>query len=187
MSFYTFFPNLPNPPDDPSDDVDGMQTNSMSMGGPSGILTQNHIGFNANNGGQHTSIQFNQDASYVPSPPVSPPQLFTKSFFSLPQLYFYSGDAAHSANQYYLTGTNYSTYLLGGLIIKGGQFTPTLGNHPYTYSTAFPNGTLSVFTTCSQNSLTIFAQNVTAISASGFSFSTNAQGTVIFYYMAIGY
>ena len=151
MTEFTYFPTLPNPPDDPADDVAGMQTNAGSI---NGIIPVDHIGFNVINGGQHKQITFNQDASYVPIPPVSPPVLFTDTVAGLPQLKFFSGDAAHSANQYVVgvaNNTPGSTFLLGGIIVKWFTVTFTGSFQVFTFAgvgvAAFPNNAFAASVT----------------------------------------
>lgn len=141
---------IPNPPNDPASDVSTMQTNAASIGS---IISVDHVGFNTAGGGQHNQVTFN--ANNVPIPPVSPPILFTNTVQSLPQLFFYSGSAVRSSNQYYnsvATGNAVqgSALLLGGVIIKWGTYTIPGGNFalPITFNTAFPNSIFSVTVTC---------------------------------------
>lgn len=139
---FTYFPNLPNPPDDPADDVAGVQTNSASI---ASLVAVDHVGFNKAGGGQHAQVTFN--ANNVPTPPVSPPVLFTNTVNGLPELFFYSGDSAHSSTQYAASG-NGSALLLGGLIVKWGSGTLSA---PYSstgtsisFTSAFPNNCFAV-------------------------------------------
>lgn len=60
MTFQTYNLNLPNPPDDPANDVSGMQTNTNSI---SGLLLQDHFGFNDNAGGNHKQVHLKNEAA----------------------------------------------------------------------------------------------------------------------------
>ncbi len=112
---FTFNNAIPFATHDPSADQPIMLANNIAS---DGIIAVDHRGYNVNNGGQHTSIHFNQDASYVPAPPVSPPQLFTETLDGKIALKYYSGDLANTSDQYVVSGTSGSTMLLGGIIIK---------------------------------------------------------------------
>lgn len=138
MANYQFFTAIPASGNNPSVDQPNMQTNNAST---SALIGTDHITFNAANGGQHKQITFNQDASYVPTPPVSPPVLFTNTVAGSPQLFYYSGDAAHSSNQYTVSQSNGSTFLLGGMILKWGQvaFSGVGTSVTITFTNAFPN------------------------------------------------
>lgn len=158
-----------------------MLTNTQSI---EGLIAVDHVGFNANNGGQHKAIEFNQDASYVPTPPVSPPQLFTNTVAGLPQLFYYSGDAAHSSNQY-VNNANGSTFLFGGMILKWGNVTIGSTATTVTFPVSFPNGCYAVVLTANNGSVpTTFA--VTATTAANFTAKGNVVNPNVFY-MAIGY
>ena len=154
---FSYNGSIPNPPNDPASDVGTMQTNATSIGS---IIAVDHVGFNVAGGGQHAQVTFN--ANNVPSSfPVSPPVLFTNTVAALPQLFFYSGTAAKSSNQYYNSANagnavQGSAVLLGGLIIKWGTFTITNNNlsQTITYNngsgnTPFPNSCFSAVVTCS--------------------------------------
>ncbi len=185
MTNWTFDDTIPATNDNPSDDQPGMLDNNIST---LGIIAINHVGFNFNNGGQHTAIQFNIDADYTPSGTVSPPALFITFGVPVPQLRFYSGTPGESANQY-TSATNWSTFLFNGMIMKGGTITTTGLVTVYTFSALtlndYPNNNYSIVLTplVVINGLS-FA--VTAISTSGFTVTTNAVTPYSLYFMAIG-
>lgn len=155
MTIYTYFPNIPNPPDAPADDVASMQTNSASI---AGIIGVDHVGFGSSGNGQHKQVTFN--ANNVPTLPTTFPALFTNvptSYGGTPnyaQLFFYSGSASQSANQYVLTGTG-SVLLLGGIILKWGTVTiPNgAGSQPGSFSPSFPNNSFSLVFTPGPNTV----------------------------------
>lgn len=185
---YSFNNAIPAANNNPSTDQPDMLINNIST---AAILAVDHIGFNVTNGGQHKSIHFNQDASYVPVPPVSPPQLFTKTVSALPQLFYYSGTAAQSSNQYN-QAANFSTFLLGGLILKGGSITMT-STAAFTYAglvpalEPFPNATLGVYLTPAAGSANNGNYLVSAISATGFTVVNSGISSKTYYFLAIGY
>jgi hypothetical protein len=123
------------------------------------------------------------------------PVAFTKIVDVLPQLYFYSGTEAQSKDQY-TRDTNFSTFLMGGLILKGGVFSATVNSNAVTYSTlsvplaAFPNNTLAVFFT-NKNTTNGRASNynVTAMTSTGFTvtITANAGANFDIMFVAIGY
>lgn len=191
MTNFTFNRNIPDGPNNPSEDQPRMKVNTNST---DDLIAVDHTSFNVNNGGQHKSIHFNIDASYVPVPPVSPPELFIKTMSpnagigSLPELFYYSGSAAQSSNQYYNTSVaSYSTFLFGGMILKGGTFTGTSpGSTVVTYAAAFPNATLGVFLTAVTSGASVLNHAVTAKSAGSFTV-TATSAAVVWQYLAIGY
>lgn len=180
---------IPATNNDPSVDQPDMLINTQSI---NGILATDHISFNAQNGGQHKAIHFNQDASYVPVVfPVNPPQLFTDVVAGLPQLKFYSGTQNQSANQYSLA-SNWSTFVFGGMVLKGGMITVSFTTQVFTYSTLspalqpFPNATLSVILTPISNTPGGVLFNVPAVTSTTFTVRTSVTG-VQYYFLAIGY
>lgn len=180
MALYPFDDAVPATNDNPSSDQPDMLVNNQST---LGILGTDHITFNLNNGGQHKAITFNQDASYVPTPSVSPPQLFTDVIAGLPQLFYYSGDTAHSANQY-VVGANGSTFLLGGIIIKWGF--GALSGAPTGFATAFPNNCFAVVITGASGAYTGGFVATSLTTSSFISTRTSGSGATGFYYVAIG-
>lgn len=156
MGMFTFNAGIPAGQDNPSDDQPPMQNNNISS---LGIIAVDHVGYNTSGGGQHTKITFNQDASYVPIPTVNPPQLFTniQDGFTNPlpgglaQLFYYSGDTAHSSNQY-LSALTGSTYLFGGIILKWGLVNGALDNNIIGFPNPFPNNCFAIQLTNFQGS-----------------------------------
>lgn len=180
MSSFTFYNNIPQPGDNPSNSQAQFLQNFTAIGGTNSWTTQDHFGFGTGTDGQHKQITF--ASNNTPTSPTSPPILFTKlDSFSIPQLFYYTGTAAQSANQYSIAQG--STMLLGGIILKWG-FGPT-GALAVAYSVAFPHATLNV-------QITAYADgrqyNVTGgFTANGFTYNTNPTGGTQFYWTAIGY
>lgn len=143
MTTYPYFPAIPNPPNDPGDDVANMQTNSASI---SGLISEDHVPFNAIGGGFHEQVTF-----YANNPPgsfpVIPPVIFTNIVDgvgnslpgSVPQSFFYSGIQANSATQCQVASQG-SMVMFGGIILKWGSFGITgTASAPITYASPFPN------------------------------------------------
>jgi hypothetical protein len=180
--------NIPNPPNDPADDVSTMQSNAAAIGT---IIAVDHVGFNVAGGGQHAQVTFN--ANNVPTPPVSPPVLFTDAPANhggsggntVPELFFYSGNAPQSSNQFVLTG-NGSVLLLGGIIIKWGQVGAAVNGNTYTFASAFPNNVFSVVVTFNGASVPPNIVGTNGYTTTGFTFRSNAGGGVPVSYIAIG-
>jgi len=187
---FPYSPAIPNPPNDPADDVSIMQTNAESI---SSILAVDHVGFNLSAGGQHKQITFN--SNNPPAPPVSPPVLFTNNQDgagnnlpgSLAELFFYSGSAAHSANQYNVTGTNGSVLLPMGIILKWGSATFVGSQSPsVTFTNAFPNNCFGVQLSLLNAGGTQTQNRLSTVTTSGFTASVNASGSSTWYWLAIG-
>jgi hypothetical protein len=162
-----------------------MQINSGSI---AGLVSTDHVGFNVAGGGQHKQVTFN--SNNVPGIfPVTPPVLFTQipTGLALPELFYYSGDAAHSSNQYVVTSTstNGSAMMLGGIIIKWGSIASINNGHDLTFVSPFPNACFSVQVTLN------IASSVTPIGINGFTktkftFRSTVGGGVPITYIAIG-
>lgn len=179
---FSFNTGIPATNNNPSVDQPDMQINNVST---DAILAVDHISFNTANGGQHKQITFNQDASYVPVPPVSPPVLFTDIVNALPELKFFSGDAAHSSDQY-VVGTTGSVLLFNGIIIKWGTGTASLGGvvNNFVPNNSFPNNcfvVIPVNTAGASRSLRVLVVTTSSFTA----FSDNVLASSI-RYIAIG-
>jgi|ERR1700755_2821456 len=135
MSTFPFSTTIPAANNDPADDQPLMLINNSST---SGLVAVDHVGFNVTAGGFHKQITF--ASNNVPSPPASPPVLFTNDVNALPELFFYSGDAAHSSTQYVAAG-NGSSLQLGGVVLKWGtaSFSGTNSTLVVNFVSAFPN------------------------------------------------
>jgi hypothetical protein len=188
MTIYNYFPNIPNPPDAPADDVASMQTNSASIAGLIGV---DHVGFGVSGNGQHKQVTFN--GNNVPGVfPVSPPVLFTQNDASnLPQLFFYSGSAVRSSNQYTAAGSG-SVLLLGGIIIKWGTWSlaPNVLSASVTFANAFPNNVFALtfgsnVTGPVATNLPVYS-NLTPTGFTGQRQINNNSGTYQYFYIAIG-
>lgn len=182
---------IPNPPNDPADDVATMQSNAGAI---STIIAVDHVGFNVSGGGQHNQVTFN--ANNVPVPTVNPPVLFTNNQDgagtslpgSLSQLFFYSGDAAHSKNQYNITGSNGSVLLPMGMILKWGSQSFSGSQNPsVTFTNAFPNNCFGVqLTLLNANGTVPAAWRLSTVTASGWTGNVQATGSTTMYWLAIG-
>jgi hypothetical protein len=189
---FSYNPSLPNPPNDPADDVPGMQTNTGSV---SSLVAVDHVGFNISGGGQHKQVTFS--SNNVPSPPVSPPILFTNNPggapLNYPQLFFYSGNSAQSSSQYVIAGSG-STFIFGGLILKWGSATITGGPSAVTFASAFPNNCYTVIAqpvnagapTVANDYVYVSSPSTAGFNATATRRITLASNTVTFYYIAIG-
>lgn len=113
-------PTKPAANDKPSNDQAPMQTNFASI---KQLIDVDHVDFADGQYGKHKQVAF--PFNNVPTFPLAAPTLFTDVVAGLSQLKFFSGTAAQSANQY-VVGTNGSTFLLGGIIIK--WFTTSVTN-----------------------------------------------------------
>jgi len=190
MSTFAYSPGIPNPPNDPADDVASMQNNAGSIGS---IIAVDHVGFNVAGGGQHAKVTFN--SNNPPTPPVSPPVLFTNNQDgagnnlpgSLAELFFYSGSAAQSKNQYNITGSNGSVMTNMGIIIKWGtdSFSGSAGI-AVNFANAFPNNCFNVQLSLLNTGGTQTQSRLATVSASGFTGSVNASGSSTLYWVAIG-
>lgn len=199
MTFWTFNSGIPAANNDPSVDQPGMLNNNIST---IGILGTDHVTFNSNGpvgppnggGGQHLQISFN--GNNVPSVPPNLPTLFVNIQDgagnnlpgSLPELFYYSGSAAHSNNQYVSTA-NGSVLLMGGIILKWGVATlPGTGfNQSVSFPVSFPNNCFSVtaISTAASNGVTVAA--CAAMNPGGFTAIKSSSSAVLpITYMAIG-
>lgn len=193
MTLFQFDTTVPATNDNPSADQPDMLVNNQSI---NGILGVDHVTFNLNNGGQHTAITFNQDASYVPSAfPVSPPKLFTNTVdgagnalpSGVPELFFYSGSAVQSKNQYVSQPVG-SVLLPGGIIMKWGAVAGVTDGTAITFGVAFPNNVFSLQvsggTSSSPQPTINFSQST--LTTSGFTAKITGTQPVNLYYIAIG-
>ena len=137
---------VPNENNYPGDDQPIMLSNCLAI---AQFVAIEHVPFNQTVSGYHNQVTF--AANNVPSSfPITPPVLFTNFVGggSLPQLFYYSGTAAQSANQYStlsMAATFVSTFLFGGVILKCESAAVGSGPTIITYASgAFPNNTIQV-------------------------------------------
>jgi hypothetical protein len=181
----SYDPTKPAANDKPSNDQAPMQQNFSSI---KDLIDVDHVDFSNAAYGEHKQVTF--ASNNVPMPPVSPPILFTDTVEGLPQLKFFSGDAAHSANQYVLAGSG-STFLLGGIILKWGSYTMANGvaTVPVAFANSFPNNVYSIVfgsnVSGNPNNLPI-AQALTTAGFTAARVSGSSGGTFTYYYIAIG-
>lgn len=180
MDTFTFDTTQPATGTAPSQSQPIMQTNNLST---YNMLAVDHITFNNTSGGQHKQITFN--SNNVPSVPTSHPTLFTNIANGISQLFFYSGSAQQSSNQYYFdSGPNNegSTFLLGGIIMKWGTVTLSTPFQTINFQVQFPNHCFVVLTQpINSNAVALL---VTGENTSGFTTSFGNDAT--YYYCAIG-
>lgn len=179
---FSFNTNIPAAPNDPSVDQPDMLTNNQST---NLLLAVDHISFNTAGGGQHKQVTFN--GNNVPTPPVTPPVLFTNTVAGLPQLFFYSGDATHSSSQY-VNNAQGSTFVLGGMIMKWGFFGPISDNQVINFPVAFPNNCYTVVATPVKSGAfgnLVFTIRTTP-TVTGFQVRTNGVVLDAISYIAIG-
>jgi len=174
--------DIPDGPNNPSNDQPKMKVNTNAIDSWTAV---DHVRFSASPAGTHKQVTFS--SNNVPTPPVVPPILFTNTVAGLPQLFFYSGDATHSSNQYNAT-TQGTTFTLGGIIIKWGFLGP-IGDHAtISFPVAFPNNCYTVVATPvksgSFGSLIFTLQTTPTIS--GFQVRTNGVTLDAVSYVAIG-
>lgn len=109
---------IPAASHNPSNDQPNMLQNNDNI---PALISVDHVNFNTAGSGQHLRVTFN--SNNVPSFPLLNPTLFTNNdAFAIPQLFYYTGSAPTSANQYTLTA-NGSALLFGGIIAKWGVVT----------------------------------------------------------------
>lgn len=139
----TWTTNIPAPTDILSVSQGDLQNNNNANETAFGI---DHVAFTLANAGRHNKVTFN--ANNVPTPPVSPPQLFTNDvttgLVTLPELFFYSGTQAQSADQYVLNlltdpSPRGSIMLFGGIIIKWFSANLTTPTKQYDFASAGTN------------------------------------------------
>lgn len=172
---------IPAANNNPSTDQPNMKTNTDAI---DTLLQVDHVSFNTASGGTHKQITFS--SNNVPVPPVSPPILFTNNVAATPHLFFYSGNAAHSSDQYVAAATG-STFLLGGIILKWGVQVAANNNTTVTFTSAFPNNCWSVVVSGGAAAGTQPTVNINtgSLSVSGFTIKM-ANGPSDVFYIAIG-
>jgi len=167
-----------------------MQSNFASI---KTLIDIDHVDFGNAKYGMHDQVTF--AANNVPAVPTSPPVLFTNG--SPGALYFYSGSAAQSANQYY-TNVNFgvptacvqsSALLLGGFIIKFGVITfNNAVSTGTTFNAPFPTAGLNIQLSLMNSNGTppTVTPRIFTFNASGFTFGANTTGASSLYWTAIG-
>lgn len=203
----TYNNNVPAGPDDPADDQPQMLVNTQSI---NSILDVDHFTFVEPNSGFHRQVTFPQN--FTPSVPTSPPVLFTAlDPNNLPQLFWYSGGATKTTDQYKngLSNASFSsTFAFGGIIIKTGVITLTLSDQARAHATeaetfaalgvsAFPNKCLTMTatlnTTTSGTTVTDATLFLRTYDQTGFTWVRNVQIPAIgptfasFNWIAIGF
>jgi len=142
---------IPAANNNPSVDQPNLRTNTDAV---DTILQRDHISFNTAFGGTHKQVTF--ASNNVPSVPTSPPVLFTNNVTlsgTLPQLFYYSGDATHGSSQYTVNNIVGSTFLFGGMILKWGTTNVAAGSTSNVFfPVPFPNNCYAVSASVSTTS-----------------------------------
>lgn len=182
--------NIPAAANDPADDQPEMKTNFSNI---NSYLQVDHTNPAATGAGQHKQVTFN--SNNVPSIPTSPPVLFTNTQDgagntlpgSVPELFFYSGDATRTSNQYRSVAVG-STVLTGGIIMKWGAVAAVSDGTPISFVTPFPNNVFSLQvsggTSSSPQPTINFSQS--SLTTSGFTAKITGTQPLNLYYIAIG-
>jgi hypothetical protein len=182
---FSYFPNVPNGPNDPADDQPQMQTNTVSI---SSLISVDHVGFNAPNGGLHKQVTMKNQ---------SPPALGSGDgvfFASLNNSNSYPawrnalGPIAMMTNPPLQAATGYSP-LPGGMLIQWGIGTTTNPSTLINFGTSFSllgvaANPYTVVCTPLINTTGIYS--VTAVSNLDFQFTRTAGANYSFYWIAIG-
>lgn len=182
-------PSIPNPADAPASDVGTMQSNSGGIGNWCGQY--DHFGLNnVANTGLHRQVTL-PNANTPAGPPFTPVIFTFNDAFSVPQLRFYTGTAAQSANQYVASSFG-SVLLLGGIILKWGAKFPnnaTGSSIDINFSSAgvasFPNNCFMAMATSLNSSRTWNTVSVSTTDAV-FGASSALGAGDNFYWFAIG-
>lgn len=183
-------PNIPDASHDPADDQMPMQTNFSNI---NMYLQVDHTDPAATNAGQHEQVTF--AANNVPSLPTPTSGgnnigiLFTNTVAgagAIDQLFYYAGSAAQSSAQY-TAGTNGSTFLLGGIILKWGSSALVNVSQNFTSLgiTAFPNHAYAMVITSKDAALSS-PLKVTALNANAFTVTRSNPGNTPYYFFVIG-
>lgn len=151
MSTFPINTTIPAANNDPADDQPLMQANFANI---NSYVQVDHINPAATGAGQHKQVTFN--SNNVPTPPTSPPILFTNiqdgagnalpGSPAVPELFFYSGPSAGVSQNQYVSTQNGSVLLMGGIIMKWGVYTVPLpgGTQVVPFPVSFPNNCFSV-------------------------------------------
>ena len=194
MTNYTYTSGRPAANLSPASQRASMQTNNDNN---ALIWTEDHYGFNDNDGGLHKKSTYPVQAS-DPGSAASQLVQYSKTSNSSSELFFERDNSGSPIQVTYGTATNstgsstnstanWQTFLPGGLQMKGGRITggATTGTITYTAEgmTAFPTATLQVqLTPFLQTSNSIEVTNITSTT-----FAWAQSGTGALYWIAIGY
>lgn len=198
MTLWTFNTGIPASGNDPSVDQPDMLNNNVST---NGILGTDHVTFNTQgpigpphgSGGQHLQVSFN--GNNVPAVPTTVPTLFVNTQDgagntlpgSVQELFFYSGTATQSQNQY-VSASNGSVMLMGGLILKWGAVAGVSNGTAITFVNAFPHNifSLQVSGGVSSSPQPTINFDQSSLSTTGFTARITGTQPINLYYLAIG-
>lgn len=188
MANYSYYVDRPDANNNPSLDQPDMKVNTNSI---SSLISEDHIGFNQNNGGLHKQVRMPIQAT-IPSGTISNSgTTYVKTANGSAQIFYTNGI---TGNEYQLTrvdNAGYSTFadttgwtfLPGGLILQYGSTTTTgvstLVSFPFTTMTASYSLTLSL-----RNNANAYSYN--SLDAQKFNFVTGADPGTTFSWMVIG-
>lgn len=134
--------------------------------------------------GYHKQVHF--ASNNVPASPTTYPTIFSNNdAFAVPQVFYYTGTAAQSANQY-VAAAKGSTMCFGGIILKWGNKSVTSSqviNFAAEGVVAFPHNCFAAFVTPENNNNTY---NVLGVGSTQFTIATAGAGTQTVYWFAIG-
>ena len=192
MPSYTYTPNVPNAPQLISDTQPTILQNFQSIGS---IIGQDHVGFNAANGGTHTVVNLNNQASDPATVAAGFLALYTKQVAGVQELFVERPGSPGSIVQ--ITGAggsivNPGSYTLpGGLILKWGIVGPITYNSTFSFPVAFPNNCFNIqLTFQSHTTGTSFSAGLRSdvIDRGSFYATTTIKGYIYSaaYYFAIG-
>jgi len=194
---YSINTTIPAAKNTPAQDQPKMQTNFANI---AGFLAVNHTAPGTDDtAGTHTLVEF--PVNVVPSAVSGnyTPVLFTNNQDgnqptpnTLPgnELFFFSGSVAESLQQY-IVGSNGSSMIFGGLILKWGNLTipPATTSTTVTFSSPYSNNCFCVLLTASNARGAVLSSTtfVSSVSATNFILTSGTSSQpATFYYLAIG-
>jgi hypothetical protein len=202
MTLFVYNQNIPFATNNPSVDQPNMQVNTNSI---FNLIEVNHQGFNLNNGGFHTIIQFIDQGNTTPPKVTGSGQLFTNTVSGDQELFYESGNGVIS--QLTTTGITPSpnpngfTYLPGGIILQWGLLSQSFGSGSTTGTVTFATANIAFPNNCfivTGNPLVSFAnlpssqgsvnirQNGISKTSFQWQFFTNSNQYIGFTWFAIG-
>jgi hypothetical protein len=190
--FFGYSLGIPAASHTPASDQPNMLNNNDSI---FDYVNVDHIPFKTSGSGWHKQVTFG--SNNVPGFPLLSSVLFTNNQDgagntlpgSVNGAFYYSGTAAQSQNQYVST-SNGSVVLFGGIIMKWGTATlPGTGfSQPVVFPVAFPNNcftAIAIATNTGSNAVTVNVD--TSFAPTGFSAIKSSQSSVLqITYIAIG-
>lgn len=182
---------IPAAANDPADDQGPMQKNFENI---NSFLKVDHTNPASTGAGTHLQVSFG--SNNPPTFPLTYPELFTNTQdgagnalpHSYPELFFYTGVAGASKDQYVSTA-NGSVLLMGGIIMKWGVANlPGTGfNQAVMFPVQFPNNCFSVIAIANAASNSVSVVSCTSFTVSQFiAIKTSSSTSLNINYIAIG-